>query len=80
MKRAAFLISAFTIVVLLYAGGPAAADSAPVMQVRAAIDQASPVFADKQLPPAEKDKRLSTIAEKYFESFRQSRLTCWRPT
>ncbi len=44
-----------------------AAESAPVAQVRAAIEEASPVFANKQIPPQEKDQQLRTIAEKYFD-------------
>jgi ABC-type transporter MlaC component len=47
--------------------GKAVAESAPVAQVRAAIDEASPVFGNQQLPPAEKDKQLRTIAARYFD-------------
>jgi phospholipid transport system substrate-binding protein len=67
MKHSA--LRAFAVIVVLLAGaiGNAAAESAPVAQVRAAIDEASPVFANQQLPPAERDKQLRTIAEKYFD-------------
>ena len=45
----------------------AAADPAPVAQVRATINEASPVFANHQLRPAEHDRQLRAVAEKHFD-------------
>lgn len=39
----------------------------PVAEVRTTIDQASPVFANHQLPPAEHDQQLRAIAEQHFD-------------
>lgn len=67
MKQAYRAVFATLMLTLCAAWIASAADSAPVAQVRAAIDMASPVFANKQLPPQEKDKQLRAIAEKYFD-------------
>jgi phospholipid transport system substrate-binding protein len=45
----------------------AAAEPAPVAQVRTTINEASPIFANHQLPPAEHDRQLRAIAEKHFD-------------
>lgn len=44
-----------------------AADSPPLAEVRSTINQASPVFANRQLPPAEHDRQLRAIAEQHFD-------------
>jgi len=54
-------------VILGASGFAAAADPAPVAQVRTTITEASPVFANRQLPPAEHDRELRKIAEKRFD-------------
>ena len=63
-------MAVITIALVVCAGAiglVAAAESAPVAQVRATIDEASPVFANNQLRPAEKDQQLRRIAEKHFD-------------
>jgi len=45
----------------------AGAEPAPVREVRATIAQASPVFANQALPPAEHDRQLRAIAEQHFD-------------
>jgi phospholipid transport system substrate-binding protein len=45
----------------------AAALSPPVAEVRAAIDEATPIFNNQALAPAEHDKQLRAIAEKHFD-------------
>ena len=67
MKPAYRISLAGLILVLCAVRVASAAESAPVAQVRAAIETASPVFANKQLPPQEKDKQLRAIAESYFD-------------
>jgi len=67
MKQAYRGVIAALMLTICAAWAASAAESAPVAQVRAAIDEASPVFANKQIPPQEKDKQLRTIAEKYFD-------------
>ncbi len=67
MNRARFRTIATLVVILSFATRGVAAESAPVAQVRAAIDQASPIFANNRIPPAERDKRLRVVAEKYFD-------------
>ncbi len=54
-------------VILGASGFAAAADPAPVAQVRTTITEASPVFANRQLPPAAHDRQLRAIAEKHFD-------------
>jgi phospholipid transport system substrate-binding protein len=67
MKRAIFRTIAMFIVVLSCTTVAAAAESAPAAQVRAAIDEASPIFANSQIAPAERDKQLRVVAEKHFD-------------
>jgi phospholipid transport system substrate-binding protein len=63
-----FTVAILTAAVILGAGGfAAAADPAPVAQVRTTITEASPVFANRQLPPAEHDRQLRAIADKHFD-------------
>jgi phospholipid transport system substrate-binding protein len=38
-----------------------------VAEVRTTIDEATPVFANQQLPPNERNQRLRAIAEKHFD-------------
>jgi phospholipid transport system substrate-binding protein len=45
----------------------AAADLAPVAEVRATINEATPIFANRQLSPAQHDQQLRVIAEKHFD-------------
>jgi phospholipid transport system substrate-binding protein len=67
MNRAIFQTIATLIVILSFVTRGVAAESAPVAQVRAAIVEASPIFANNQIPPAERDKQLRVVAEKYFD-------------
>jgi phospholipid transport system substrate-binding protein len=67
MNRAIFRTLAIVIVFLSHTVAGAATVAAPAAQVRAAIDAASPVFANQQLPPKERDQQLRVIAEKYFD-------------
>lgn len=68
MSRSAIRGLILTAVVILGASGlAAAAEPAPVAQVRTTITEASPIFANHQLPPAEHDRQLRTIAEKHFD-------------
>jgi phospholipid transport system substrate-binding protein len=63
-----FTAAILTAAVIVGASGfAAAADPAPVAQVRTTITEASPVFANRQLPPAEHDRQLRAIAEKHFD-------------
>jgi phospholipid transport system substrate-binding protein len=41
--------------------------SGPVAEVRTTIDEATPVFANQQLPPNERNQKLRAIAEKHFD-------------
>lgn len=50
-----------------------AAEPAPVAQVRATIAQATPVFANQALSPAEHDRQLRVIAERNFDFAYMSR-------
>jgi phospholipid transport system substrate-binding protein len=67
MKRAILQTISTLVVILSFATRGAAAESAPVAQVRAAITEASPVFANSQIAPAERDRQLRVIAERYFD-------------
>jgi phospholipid transport system substrate-binding protein len=60
-------VGAMLLVGLLFTAGLAGADSPPVAEVRAAINEATPVFANHQLSLAEHNARLRKIAEKYFD-------------
>lgn len=45
----------------------AAAANGPAAEVRAAIDEAAPVFQNANLPTQQKERRLREIARKYFD-------------
>lgn len=67
MSRTWARIALIMTALVFYTSVNAVAESAPVAQVRAAIDEASPVFANKALPPAERDQQLRVIADKHFD-------------
>jgi len=68
MSRSAMGITILLAALSLGASGYAAtAEPAPVTQVRTTISEATPVFANHQLPPAEHDRQLRAIAEKNFD-------------
>jgi len=67
MNRRAVRGLIFLAAVTLGASGRATADPSPVAEVRTTITEASPVFADHQLSPAEHDRQLRAIAEKHFD-------------
>jgi phospholipid transport system substrate-binding protein len=48
-------------------GNLASAASDPVAEVRAAIDEAGPVFANTKLTPAERQQQLRAIAARHFD-------------
>jgi phospholipid transport system substrate-binding protein len=55
------------IAIVTLAGAAFAATPKPVEEVRTTINEATPVFSNHQLPPAEHDRRLRVIAEKHFD-------------
>jgi phospholipid transport system substrate-binding protein len=63
VSRLTFLLMMLAAATRAFAG----AAPAPVMEVRATIAEASPVFANQALPPAEHDRQLRMIAEKHFD-------------
>lgn len=65
--RRAILAAAIVAGFVLFSNGFAASETGPVAEVRTTIDQAAPVFANRQLPPAEHDRQLRAIAEKHFD-------------
>lgn len=68
-SAAASVIVAIGIVLsaVAFGGSGAAAASDPVAEVRAAIDEAGPVFASTRLAPAERQQQLRGIAARYFD-------------
>lgn len=65
MKRAGIAILAAGFVLIAVSGW--AAEAAPLAEVRTTIAQATPVFANHQLTPAEHDRQLRAIAEQHFD-------------
>jgi phospholipid transport system substrate-binding protein len=61
-------LALLSVLVLPSAGGAAAAaNSAPVAQVRATIAEASPIFTNRRLPHAVHDELLRVIANRHFD-------------
>jgi phospholipid transport system substrate-binding protein len=64
------MIAAMLLVLFFFAvdlsGAVASADE-PVGEVKATIDEATPVFENRNLSPAERKAKLSVIAEKHFD-------------
>ncbi|HJU29535.1 MAG TPA: ABC transporter substrate-binding protein, partial [Candidatus Binataceae bacterium] len=54
-------------VIFILAPAARAADNGPVAEVRAAINEATPVFREVSLPREQRDRRLREIADKYFD-------------
>src|SRR5712671_1231027 len=67
LRASGLMFPAMLAAVVLCAAPAAAALSPPVAEVRAAINEATPVFNNHALTPAEHDKQLRAIAEKHFD-------------
>ena len=65
MKRVR--IALLAVATALIAASGWAAGAAPLAEVRATIAEATPVFANHQLTPAEHDRQLRAIAERHFD-------------
>jgi ABC-type transporter MlaC component len=61
------MLPAMVAAAIVFAAPAAAALSPPVAEVRAAINEATPVFNNHALAPTERDKQLRAIAEKHFD-------------
>lgn len=66
MKRARIAILTAAVLIAV-SGAWAAQTAAPLTEVRATIAEATPVFANHQMPPAEHDRQLRAIAERHFD-------------
>jgi phospholipid transport system substrate-binding protein len=72
MRQATISFASFVLMVLGLCGS-AAAEPAPVAEVRTTIAEATPVFANQALPLAEHDRQLRAIAEHHFDFAYMSR-------
>jgi phospholipid transport system substrate-binding protein len=69
------------VIMAISGAGVAASEPAPVAEVRTTIAEATPVFTNQALPPAEHDRQLRAIAERHFDFTYMSRSalgTHWR--